>query len=838
MGKPRDRALELKLRDIYEKLIEAVYRQWNAEKVGDVPRLMEKYKGQEAEIYDKIVRKYVFSLSKREWLRLIEIMYRRFNPLKLTDLDPILEKYSNSEAALYRALCDKYLGGLQVGDEPPQLDAWRGEAPRSLRVLPQSRTDEELPALPEPPTRNAAETRTDERGQEAEKESQEEEKEEKNEASDEAAKPAAAHQPSAASTGAVVSASEQGSSSAHGAPTSRPLLQVKEEEREPSEEPQEQAPPGKKHKRRRRRNRDIAADQGEDTGAGTGSQGAELPVPPPLPPAEAPPELVRSGRRKSTQEPQKLQELQELPELEERGQHSARKATRGGSPEASGEAPARKAPRPAMGEELAAARSLQLRAKAAPRRGQAAQDRYLGEDSGELDTREFGTEALHTPPPPVALGRVSADRQAPLEQRERRAQADSTAQRKIARRELQEIGLRNGTRHARQDALDATDRHARKPKPPPAPEVAEEAAPTVCRKRRRQDVPGGRDAGRERRRRPQLQDARIEQPGVQGGLYAEEDADGDKDPRNGEHVPDLPVPPLPLRKRGRHGPGLVAAPGAQACGGSSAGRPLDIKQQPGEKKERGGSEPRPTELEAAAAGEDGGIEAQRLEPGQTKGRAERARRRDARQVAARPEPPPQAAAPHPVAPPDGEERRAGIPAEPAPPPPDRLEPAAEEVAREEAAQQRSAHEALLRAKLLHARRMRADVMSKAGALPAGAEGFGQSPAQSMPIEFSWASAAPVAGPGSREPPASGAATAPPPAKPPDAARGISGSPSSSCSADSLEDPNRRMVTLRGNLEARLRARALNLLTTTGGPASAPAEAETGGAPAAAPEEAA
>lgn len=112
------------LQKTYRVLIEAVYSKWNAEKFDDVPRLMDKYKDQEAEIYDRIVRKYVFCRSRGDWQPLIEAMYKRFNPSKLTELDSIFAKYKESEAALYRALCDKYLPTLAQDGEPLEFDVW------------------------------------------------------------------------------------------------------------------------------------------------------------------------------------------------------------------------------------------------------------------------------------------------------------------------------------------------------------------------------------------------------------------------------------------------------------------------------------------------------------------------------------------------------------------------------------------------------------------------------------------------------------------------------------------------------------------------------------------
>lgn len=111
-------------RDVYRRHIQAVYRRWNQEKCDDLDWIMKKYKGQEAEIYDAIVRKYVFCLAECHWRPLVEAMYRRFNPSKLPELDQILGKYKNSQAALYRALCDKYFPTIEVGDPLGELDVW------------------------------------------------------------------------------------------------------------------------------------------------------------------------------------------------------------------------------------------------------------------------------------------------------------------------------------------------------------------------------------------------------------------------------------------------------------------------------------------------------------------------------------------------------------------------------------------------------------------------------------------------------------------------------------------------------------------------------------------
>ena len=46
-----------------ESKVRAIYAQYNADKLGDVPRLMEKYRGNEAHLLESLQKKYGVSLS-------------------------------------------------------------------------------------------------------------------------------------------------------------------------------------------------------------------------------------------------------------------------------------------------------------------------------------------------------------------------------------------------------------------------------------------------------------------------------------------------------------------------------------------------------------------------------------------------------------------------------------------------------------------------------------------------------------------------------------------------------------------------------------------------------
>eukprot|EP00435_Cladocopium_sp_Y103_P033450 s2405_g8.t1 len=111
-----------------------IYKTGPPSYMDSVNPLMEKYKDQEAEIYDRIVRKYVFCRPRKDWQPLIEAMYTRFNPSKLQELDGIFAKYKDSEAALYRALCDKYLPTLAQDGEPLLLKVWDADGSDAVSI--------------------------------------------------------------------------------------------------------------------------------------------------------------------------------------------------------------------------------------------------------------------------------------------------------------------------------------------------------------------------------------------------------------------------------------------------------------------------------------------------------------------------------------------------------------------------------------------------------------------------------------------------------------------------------------------------------------------------------
>eukprot|EP00971_Amphidinium_carterae_P043950 864799-Amphidinium_carterae.2 len=69
-------------------------------------------------------------------------MYRRFNPEKLKEIDILLDKYRDNEAELYQALCDKYIPTIGEGDPPLEFDVWASPSSSSSSCATDAENDE------------------------------------------------------------------------------------------------------------------------------------------------------------------------------------------------------------------------------------------------------------------------------------------------------------------------------------------------------------------------------------------------------------------------------------------------------------------------------------------------------------------------------------------------------------------------------------------------------------------------------------------------------------------------------------------------------------------------
>ena len=80
----------------------AVYQRCNPRMVVEVDRLLDKYAGREAALYNAVVAKY------SSWRGRLARLYKRCNPKKLEKVDYLMHKYRGQEAALCDAVKRKY----------------------------------------------------------------------------------------------------------------------------------------------------------------------------------------------------------------------------------------------------------------------------------------------------------------------------------------------------------------------------------------------------------------------------------------------------------------------------------------------------------------------------------------------------------------------------------------------------------------------------------------------------------------------------------------------------------------------------------------------------------
>ncbi len=93
------------LGDNRAKLI-AFYQEHNPDKLGDVQTILEKYKGKEHVLFNKLKKQY--GLSEKSPRERIVAFYEKHNPNKLSSVDMILEKYKGRFDILFRKLEKQY----------------------------------------------------------------------------------------------------------------------------------------------------------------------------------------------------------------------------------------------------------------------------------------------------------------------------------------------------------------------------------------------------------------------------------------------------------------------------------------------------------------------------------------------------------------------------------------------------------------------------------------------------------------------------------------------------------------------------------------------------------
>jgi hypothetical protein len=83
--------------------MEKVYARYNPSKMAEIPTLLEKYKGREADIVQALVGKY--------YKNHMESIFMEHNPSKVIEIPALLEKYKGREESIIEAMEKKYLQG-------------------------------------------------------------------------------------------------------------------------------------------------------------------------------------------------------------------------------------------------------------------------------------------------------------------------------------------------------------------------------------------------------------------------------------------------------------------------------------------------------------------------------------------------------------------------------------------------------------------------------------------------------------------------------------------------------------------------------------------------------
>lgn len=82
-----------------------VYQRYCPSKVKEVPALLDKYRGSEAQLLERLGQKYNPAYARQR----VEGIYRQHNPSKMGDVPGLLQKYRGKEGALIEAMEKKYL---------------------------------------------------------------------------------------------------------------------------------------------------------------------------------------------------------------------------------------------------------------------------------------------------------------------------------------------------------------------------------------------------------------------------------------------------------------------------------------------------------------------------------------------------------------------------------------------------------------------------------------------------------------------------------------------------------------------------------------------------------
>ena len=101
--------------DNFNMIVEKIYKDHNPEKISTIPNILEKYKGNEAEMLLKISKKYNIRLEDYitiDYLHLIKTILTKYDPVNVSSAVTLLAKYHGREKELLKTLGEKYNAGF------------------------------------------------------------------------------------------------------------------------------------------------------------------------------------------------------------------------------------------------------------------------------------------------------------------------------------------------------------------------------------------------------------------------------------------------------------------------------------------------------------------------------------------------------------------------------------------------------------------------------------------------------------------------------------------------------------------------------------------------------
>jgi hypothetical protein len=101
--------------DDLRTIIDKIYRDYNPEKISNVPGILEKYKGNEAELLSKISGKYNIRLEDYitvDYMRLVKAILTKYDPVNVSSFGTLLASYYGREKELLKTLGEKYNAGF------------------------------------------------------------------------------------------------------------------------------------------------------------------------------------------------------------------------------------------------------------------------------------------------------------------------------------------------------------------------------------------------------------------------------------------------------------------------------------------------------------------------------------------------------------------------------------------------------------------------------------------------------------------------------------------------------------------------------------------------------